>query len=335
MRSASAIGASVVSSKSKPRVVIVSPALANANNGNWHTAARWARMLSSHCRTEIVLHWRGEPNDVLIALHARRSADSIDAHAGQCPQLPRIVVLTGTDLYRDIRNDALAQRSLAQATRLVVLQERGLDELSPALRRRCSVVVQSAPALRPALKSARRLRAVMVGHLRDEKDPLTFMRAARRLAPRGDIGFEHVGAALDTALGRAARATMRATPHYRWLGSLPRAAARQRMKRAHVLVHASVMEGGAQVVIESVQAGTPVIASRIPGNVGLLGARYVGYFEVGDDAALARLLERARDEPAFLATLQDQARSRAVSFAPDAERQALLHLVLSTLETAR
>lgn len=316
-------------------MVIATPALTEANNGNWHTAARWARMLAGHSRTAIVKEWHGEPNDLLIALHARRSAGSIARHAEVQPATPRIVVLTGTDLYRDIRVDAAAQRSLALASRLVVLQRCGLEELDAEQRARCAVIVQSARPLRPLPKSDRRLLAAMVGHLRDEKDPLTFMRAARRLAQRSDIAFEHIGDALDPTLGDVARATMREAPHYRWLGALPRAAARQRMRRAHVLVHASRMEGGAQVVIEAVQAGTPVIASRIAGNVGLLGTDWPALFEVGDDAALALLLERARDEPRFLALLQDRARTLAASFSPDAERAALLHLLHTTLERPR
>ena len=319
----------------KPRVYIVSPALAEANNGNWHTAARWARMLAGHCRTEVALRWNGEPHELLIALHARRSADSIERHARQCPQVPRVVVLTGTDLYRDIRIDAAAQHSLVHATRLVVLQDQGPHELTPAMQAKCMVIVQSAAPLAPAAKPDDRLLAVMVGHLRDEKDPMTFMRAARRLAAREDIRFEHVGEALDPALGMAARETMRLNPRYRWLGGLSRGAARQRMKRAHVLVHASCMEGGAQVIAEAVQAGTPVIASRIAGNVGMLGRDWPGYFALGHDDELAALLERLRDEPAALAALNDHARRRAALFAPDAERAALLHLVQSLLEPAR
>ena len=52
------------------------------------------------------------------------------------------------------------------------------------------------------------------------------------------------------------------------------------------------MEGGANVVIEAVRSGVPVLASRIDGNVGLLGAGYDGYFPVGDAAALAALVRR-------------------------------------------
>jgi putative glycosyltransferase (TIGR04348 family) len=315
--------------------VIVSPAAAAANNGTWHTAARWSRLLRGHCRTAIVERWNGEAHDVLIALHARRSARSIQRHAAERPDAPRIVVLTGTDLYRDIAVDADAQASLAVATRLVVLQERGPDALPAELRAKCVVVVQSAVALKPLPKGDRSLLALMVGHLRDEKDPLTFMRAAKRLQARRDIRFEHIGAALDATLGNAAQATMRDCPRYRWREGLPREQVRQRMRRAHVLVHTSRIEGGAQVIIEAIQAGTPVIASRIAGNLGLLGADHPALFDVGDDAALAALVERARDEPAFLRWLEHHARTRAPLFAPAAERAALLHLLQSVLEPAR
>src|SRR3989338_3310298 len=89
-------------------VVLVSPALADANNGNWHTARRWAQCLAGHCNTTLRAQWPESPHpttapaDALIALHARRSAPSIEAWARQCPGKPLILVLTGTDLYRDI-----------------------------------------------------------------------------------------------------------------------------------------------------------------------------------------------------------------------------------------
>ena len=282
--------------------------------------------------------WRGPEDgdpDALIALHARRSAASIDAFAHAHPGRPLVVVLTGTDLYRDIRSDADAQRSLRQATRLVVLQEQGLAELPAPLRGKAAVIVQSARALRPAAKPASRLCAVMAGHLRAEKDPLAFMAAARRLAHRSELHFEHIGRALDPALADAARATERANPRYRWLGELPRAATRQRIRRAHLLVNASRMEGGAQVVIEAARSGTAVLASRIGGHVGLLGADYEGWFEPGDADALARLIERAHDDRAFLARLGEQCRARASRFDPGSESAALLHLLDSVFAECR
>ena len=313
-------------------ILIASPALADANNGNWRTAARWAQLLRKHCRIGIVRDWRGEPCDVLIALHARRSAPSIEAWAAACPDRPLIVVLTGTDLYRDIHGDPAAQQSLARATRLVVLQDRGPRELSAALRRKTVVIYQSARRLTAGNPPQRVLRVVNVGHLRDEKDPLTFMRAAERMRHRADIRFEQIGAALDPALGRAAAACAAACPHYRWLGALPHAATRQRICRAHLLVNTSRMEGGAQTILEAAQSGTATIASRIPGNLGMLGPRRAGWFEVGDDAQLARLIERARDDAGFLATLRAQTIARAPLFEPAEEERRLVALLHSVLK---
>ncbi|HSB99414.1 MAG TPA: glycosyltransferase, partial [Burkholderiaceae bacterium] len=105
----------------------------------------------------------------------------------------------------------------------------------------------------------------------------------------------------------------------------------RRIQSAHVLVHPSRLEGGAHVVIEALRSGTPVLASRIDGNVGLLGERYDGYFPAGDAAALATLLQRVRDEPAMLAHLQDQATGRANLFDPARERSALRALVADLL----
>ena len=56
------------------------------------------------------------------------------------------------------------------------------------------------------------------------------------------------------------------------------------------------MEGGAHVIMEAALCGTPVLASRVAGNVGMLGAGYGGYFPAGDAAALAALLRRCRED---------------------------------------
>ena len=310
-----------------------------ANNGNWHTAQRWSKFLSGHCDTALVKSWPPESRhataapapQAMIALHARRSAESIRAWAQTCPEKPLIVVLTGTDLYRDIQHDAAAQESLALASHLVVLQEAGLQALPEQWRSKTRVIFQSAPGLKPAAKSSQRFRAVMVGHLRSEKDPLTFMQAAAQL--HGDnIYLDQIGDALEATFAVQAIEAHRQNPHYRWLGGLPRAVTRQRIKRAHVLVNCSVMEGGAHVILEAVQSGTPVLASRISGNVGMLGADYAGYFPVGDAPALAALVRHCAAEPEFLALLQGQCTRRAPLFAPDTEQRHVLNLVLSAID---
>jgi putative glycosyltransferase (TIGR04348 family) len=315
----------------KPRIVIVTPALADANNGNWQTARRWAHMLRAAYRVSLAKDWRGGDEDLLIALHARRSAASVAAWRAAHPARPLLLVLTGTDLYRDIHGDPAAQHALTQADRLVVLNELGSRSLPAQLHARCEVVLQSCRARVPVAKSGRHLRVLMVGHLRDEKDPATYQRAAERLQHRSDIHFDHIGAALDPALGSAAQALQACHPRYRWLGALPHAVALRRIQAAHLLVHASRMEGGAHVVIEALRSGTPVLASGIDGNLGLLGTGYTGVFACGDDAALATLIERARDDPAMLAALQRQCAARTPLFDPAAEAARLHRLVAALL----
>jgi putative glycosyltransferase (TIGR04348 family) len=324
---------------SRPSVVIVSPALASANNGNWQTAQRWREFLAPACDVRIVLRWT--PADaagetVMLALHARRSAESIEAWFAVHGKHGLAVVLTGTDLYQDIAFDAQAQRSLQLADRLVVLQELGAQALPASMQSKARVIFQSTPARSVAAKSSLVLRAVTVGHLRAVKSPETLFQTARLLAGHEDIRIEHIGDGLDQALADEALATQLACPNYRWLGPLAHEETRERIGRAHVLVHPSAMEGGAHVIMEAVCSETPVLASRIPGNMGMLGGDYEGYFEHGDADALAALLLRCRRGQAgagrspsdpLLERLGDQCRLRAPLFAPNAERTALLRLV--------
>jgi len=319
---------------SRASIVIVTPALAAANNGNWQTANRWARMLAGAYRVRLASSWQGGGEDLMIALHARRSAAAVAAWSATGRGRPLVLVLTGTDLYRDIARDAEAQASLRLAHRLVVLNDRGAQSLPAALRPRCRTVLQSCSARQALAKSPRHLRAIAVGHLREEKSPSTIFEAARLLRDRDDIRLDHVGAALDPALGRAARALSREAPRYRWLGPLPHGEARRRIQAAHILLHPSRMEGGANVIIEAVRSGTPVLASDIEGNAGVLGAGYAGLFPLGDAQALASRLLRARDDPAMLPFLQEQCAARAPLFEPERERDEVNALVRELLAQA-
>jgi putative glycosyltransferase (TIGR04348 family) len=318
------------------RVVIVSPAQARENNGNWQTASRWAHFLRARYDVAIVPEWTPAmpAPDLLIALHARRSAASLAAYTRVQPGRPSVLVLTGTDLYRDIATDAQAQASLQHAGALVLLQEAGISLLPVAVRAKARVIYQSAPALTPHKHAAARrvLTISMVGHLRDEKDPLTFIRAAALVNSR-KARMVHIGGALDPALGEAAAVAQAANPRYQWLGNLAHAATRQRLKRSHAMVIASRMEGGANVIIEAVTSGVPVLASDISGNRGMLGDDYEGYFAPGDAAALAGLIDRSIGDSAFYQRLCEQCAARAALFAPAAEQAALLGLVDNLLDT--
>lgn len=318
----------------KPTIAIITPALADANNGNWQTARRWARMLAGAYKVNMLAQWQAGDEDLMIALHARRSAASVAAWRTAHPHRPLLLVLTGTDLYRDIASDASAQSSLLLADRLVVLNALGARALPEGLRHKASVILQSCPARMPLPKTRRHLRALMVGHLREEKSPQTYFEAARLLRHRADIRLDHVGAALEPALGEQARALMQTCPQYRWLGPLSHVQTLRRIQAAHVLVHCSRMEGGAHVLTEALVSGTPVLASCIDGNLGLLGEDWPGLFDWGDAAALAALLEQARDDGAMLAALREQGRQRAALFSPETEQARLRETVAQLLAGA-
>jgi glycosyltransferase involved in cell wall biosynthesis len=198
--------------------------------------------------------------------------------------------------------------------------------LPPAHHAKARVIYQSTSTRQTLPKTTRHLRALMVGHLREEKDPLTLMAAARLLPPDAGVFIDHIGAALDPALGQAAQDTQAQCPDYRWLGAVPHALTLQRIQRAHLLVHCSRMEGGAHVLMEAICSGTPVLASRIDGNVGLLGENYAGLFEPGNAKALVDLLLACRSSQtgqSLVAHLQHQCVLRAPLFEPQAERAAL------------
>ena len=316
-------------------VGIITPYPKQANNGNWHTAARWARMLSPRFDVRVLQQWDHEPYDLLIALHARRSAASIAAFAAAHPKRPLWVVLTGTDLYHDIERDADAQRSLELATQLIVLNELGTQALPKHLREKTALVLQSAAPLAAGRRPVRTFDIAVVGHLRDEKDPLTAMRSAMLLPPDSRVRMRHVGAPLDPELARAARAAQRTTSRYHWLGALPRARARQLMRNAHLLLHPSKIEGGAHVIAEAVQAGTPVIASDCDGNIGMLGRDYPGFFPTGNADAAATLIHKAETHARFYRALSRTCRQRAALFDPQREQRRLRSLVHNALDITR
>lgn len=308
------------------KIALITPAGRRARSGNLHTAARWAAMLRSlgH-KVRVSRVWDGSAADAMVALHARRSHASIADFHRRRPGKPLVVVLTGTDLYRDIRNDRDARRSLEIADRLVVLQEMGRRELAPRLRRKTRVIYQSADGRAASPENA--LRIAVLGHLREEKDPFRTARALAHLGDLPDLEVVHLGEALSPGMEREARRLMRLDARYRWLGNVRHSSALRWLSRSRLLVLSSQMEGGANVVCEAAAAGVPVIASRVSGNVGMLGRGYPAYYRLGDERALARQIRRAVLDPGYYARLKRLIAARRSLFLPSAERAGLRALI--------
>jgi putative glycosyltransferase (TIGR04348 family) len=303
------------------RIALVTPAGPGMRNGNRHTALRWAAFLrAAGHRVSIEVQWSGKTADMMLALHARRSHASIMEFPRE---KPLVLALTGTDVYRDIRTSREAKASLERADRFITLQPRAADELSPRLRRKgVHVVVQSSSTELRHSPIVRRFRVAVIGHLRGEKDPLRTLHALKHLD--GDLEVVHLGAPLDRAIAEEARKGTKSDPRYRWLGSVPHARALRWLASSHAMVISSRMEGGANVVCEALRIGVPVIASRIPGNVGLLGAAYPAYFPVENERALARLIERCIRDASFYARLKKRTGKLRSMVSPRSEALALL-----------
>ena len=310
------------------KIVIVTPAATRVRNGNRNTAQRWATFLRQlgH-RISIQVEWDGSRADLMLALHARRSHASIKHFSERYPKSPLIVTLTGTDLYRDIRDDPSAQESMRLATHLVILQEMGLKELAPDLREKTHVIYQSARAIRPVAPSKKQFEICVIGNLRAEKDPFRCALAAALLPEDSRIHISHIGRALDDNMARRAATIAEQNPRYRWLGELPHWQVRKKLARCRLMVISSFMEGGANVISEALLAGVPVIASDVSGNIGMLGSDYAGYYPCGNEHALAEMLYQSETSPEFYDLLRVQCAKRREYMLPEREGAALAKLI--------
>ena len=307
------------------RIVLITPEGPTSRTGNRVAASRWARILRSlgH-RVRLAADYDGQPADLMVAVHAWRSAAAIERFKATFPERPVVLQLSGTDIYEYIDSDPEPTlRSMELADRLVALNDLAWRAVPKRLRTRLGVIHQSAATLpHPHRPSARAVVISVIGHLRDVKDPLRAAEAARLLPTTSRVRIEQVGRAYTPAWAARAEAEMEANPRYHWRGDVTGAAVRRLLARSHAMVISSRSEGGANVISEAAVAGVPVLASHMDGNVGLLGADYPGYFPVGDTKALTRLLQKLECDPHFVARLGKALTRRAPLFRPARETAA-------------
>ena len=298
------------------------------------TALRWQGFLEElGYSVEVTESWSQDDTGFLIALHAYRSHQSIVAFKKKYPKRPIVLVLTGTDLYRDIENHSEVIQSMEMADQLIILQSCAVDLIPADLRYKVQVIYQSVEVEfdidigngDSATKDD--FVVSIIGHLREEKDPFRVVRSLPLLPADSKITVKHLGQAMNPQMKDQATHFNATIDRYHWLGEVSHADALRILSQSRLMVISSRMEGGAHVVSEAIALGIPVIASDIPGNRGLLGEDYPGYYPVADENALATLLYRAEKTPSFYASLQKHIDLRRELINPASEKQAIQAMV--------
>jgi putative glycosyltransferase (TIGR04348 family) len=297
-------------------------------HGNRITALRWQDFLQELGYTVAVREsWSGADSDLLIALHAYRSYSAIMEFHRHYPNRPIVLILTGTDLYRDMPIHGEVLRSMEIADQLIVLQSAALDAIPAQLRYKAQVIYQSVTADVAQSIAQSDFQVTVIGHLREEKDPFCIARSLPLMPPDSKIKVQHLGMAMNEQMEQAAKGYKKTLERYQWLGEVSHANALKILSQSHLMVISSRMEGGAHVVSEAIALGIPVIASDIPGNTGLLGDDYLGYYPVSNEAALAALLHQAETDTHFYSSLKRQIAIRRDLIEPKREMESIRGLM--------
>ena len=312
------------------KISLITPANKYSRNGNRTSAERWARFLRGNGHhVSIKVQYNGEPADLMIALHAWRSAAAVRHYREHYPKGPLIVALGGTDVNTFLKSDpTVTLDTMRHADALVCLHDLVKDVLPSSFHKKLHIIKQSAkPLLAPRKPSTRFFDVCVIGHLREEKDPFRAALAARLAERESRLRVFHAGKAYNANWAERAKKEMRINPRYIWTGDMPAWRIRKEFIKTQLMIISSEQEGGANVISEAVVAGVPVIASDIPGNVGVLGRNYPGYYPVKNEIALAAMLQRAELEPTFLYNLAAYGANLRDNFLPNKEAASWCRLI--------
>jgi glycosyltransferase involved in cell wall biosynthesis len=202
-------------------------------------------------------------------------------------------------------------------------------ELPRRFHAKTRVIYQSAEPYRDqgSRRGTRIFKVCLIGHLREEKDPMRAALAVRRLPGESRIRLVHIGVALEPRLEKQARAEAARNPRYRWLGALPHWKTRRVLARSDLALITSRIEGSSNVLSEALASSVPVVASKIPGLIGTLGKTFPGYFPVGDTQRLAALLHRSETDTKFYRRLKRDCSRLSRLVEPKQEIQAWRRLL--------
>ena len=325
------------------KILIAYPDVAGVINGNQVTAQRWRAILkelghevetTATAKTDLA----SENYDLLIALHAIKSAGVIEEFRETSPDKPIVVAITGTDIYSD-QDSAILKKSLETAAKIVVLQQATAKDVSPIWQAKVRTIYQSVTNIGAAnldgqnnsqgfaQKKDETFAVLVASNLRQPKDPFLTAIAVRNLPSDSKIQVTHLGAAMSDEMQSFAEQETINNSRYHWAGSLSHQETLNAIAQSDLLVNSSKVEGGSAVISEAIAANTPILATRIAGNRGLLGDDYSGMFEVGDTNQLRTLLLEAEQKGDFFDELKRQCKNRKHLITPKFERETWANLL--------
>jgi len=327
-------------------IKLITPAKAGSQSGNRATAERWAHFLRANGHhISIEVEYQGGFADMMIALHAWRSAKSIEQFRLSFPQKPIILTLTGTDIYQfQYTQKEIVYASMDYADALIGLHSQVSRDIPERYRNKLYQVLQSsklstsihpdnAPIFQQYFNQNNSFNICVIGHLRQEKDSLRAAFAVRNLPESSRIRVLQAGKAHNKKWAEMAEDENRNNSHFYWLDEISHTQIQILMQQSQLMVISSLMEGGANVISEACVAQLPVIASDISGNKGLLGNDYPAYFPAGDTLALQRLLLQTEQNPGFLSQLKKHCSALASRFRPECESASLNTVVDAVLSS--
>jgi len=312
------------------RIIQVTPSAQTSKSGNRTTANRWARIFRSLGHSvSTITDYDDRSADMMVAIHAWRSARAIERFKALYPEKPLVVCLAGTDINEFIHSHPKPTlKSMELADAMVCLHDLVKEIIPISLQSKLHVIFQSAkPLIGPRRFSDRNFNICVISHLREIKDPMRTALAVRTVPNQSKIKVTHLGMAHDGRSSAKAIREMKQNPRYVWKGEVLGWQVRQELKRSHLMVISSRAEGGANVISEAVVAGVPVIASKIDGNVGLLGKNYRGYYPVGNTRELRKVILKAEKDKVFFQSLTKQCNSIKSKFTAEREQKSWAELI--------
>ncbi len=321
------------------KLCVASPYPLSELKGNTVTTERIVALLRAAGHAARASHlFDGEDADVLIALHAVKGAPAVFEFRKKFPRGKVVILITGTDLYESLpAGSEVGERALEMADRIVVVQEAAVRRFAESLREKVRVIPASLDPIMSALPEKRELSASsesssssscfaisVLGHPRAVKRPFLTIEAIAKHPEWSDLEVWQIGEALDPESRERGREWVARDSRYRWFGGLAREEALALCAKSALTVNSSILEGGANAIVEAMTMGVPILASRIEGNVGLLGEDYAGYFEEGK---LDEAIQVARDRRFQLQDWVAQASARLPLFSPESETASWLELL--------